>query len=782
MWGSELNPQARAILTVTDSLGRLQTFKRYEGSSQADGFVCRTADTTLYLLGGDGGNVFFLRTRPDGRTIWQRTFSGRGAKSYPYGLSQTRNGDWLVAVCYDYFSAEIYRLAPDGTMRWRKDLTFGSLTNQLYQIQETADGGIAVCGMIDNAAFVMKLTATGTTQWTRSFGNGGLWSAKSFVELPNGQFFVHGYLIQSQGRDVLMARISADGRLLWARALTRADNEDVGYGCYLDTDGNVILTGYTFPPSVAHTDFVVGKFTPSGRMLWGKTQSSPSDEGVDNGPNHTVRVGSHFFSTGFTNAVRQGQGGFDLMLLRYQPATNTSCLPNDYVLTERADTSVQSAAPSWQARDLAPLASLGTNLSVADAEPCQLACAGSLGANVLGPDQYICPGVAPTPLDATYPNSTYLWSDGSTGATLAPTQPGTYWVRITNGCGSFTDTVRIRLRPSNRLPIDTSGPLRFCVPGSVRLLVRGAPSGVSIRWSNGQTDSAINVQQSGIYAAVITYPSGCQQFTDTVIVVAKSNPVRPIIAPAGTIDLCQPGPRQIAVQNIRLLDRYTWNTGQPGTTLNPSRAQAYWVTSISPEGCPRNSDTVLAIIRPLPLLAGLPQAICQGDTVRLGEAPLPGYAYSWQPSTLLSDATMARPLLSAIGFNLLAQPQVLTYTVTVPGLLPECRSQDTTTVTVYPIGYEPTPPNINCARPLEIPNVVTPGVADGANDAFRIRNLEFYPDNRLQIFNRYGRLVFEAKAYDNNWQGLAGQSGVYYYRLEVPSKGWAFTGWLEIVR
>jgi gliding motility-associated-like protein len=39
---------------------------------------------------------------------------------------------------------------------------------------------------------------------------------------------------------------------------------------------------------------------------------------------------------------------------------------------------------------------------------------------------------------------------------------------------------------------------------------------------------------------------------------------------------------------------------------------------------------------------------------------------------------------------------------------------------------------------------------DSINDAFIIENIELFPENTVQIFNRWGVQVFETNGYDNN--------------------------------
>lgn len=56
---------------------------------------------------------------------------------------------------------------------------------------------------------------------------------------------------------------------------------------------------------------------------------------------------------------------------------------------------------------------------------------------------------------------------------------------------------------------------------------------------------------------------------------------------------------------------------------------------------------------------------------------------------------------------------------------------------------------------------------DGDNDFFYIGNIEKFPDNNLKIYNRYGKIIYSATNYLNNWDGsyLGNQipTGTYFY-------------------
>ena len=62
-------------------------------------------------------------------------------------------------------------------------------------------------------------------------------------------------------------------------------------------------------------------------------------------------------------------------------------------------------------------------------------------------------------------------------------------------------------------------------------------------------------------------------------------------------------------------------------------------------------------------------------------------------------------------------------------------------------------------------NVFTPN-GDGINDTYEIPNLDRYISNQLIVFNRWGNRVFEAKNYNNDWDGGTLPDGVYYYVLK----------------
>jgi len=67
---------------------------------------------------------------------------------------------------------------------------------------------------------------------------------------------------------------------------------------------------------------------------------------------------------------------------------------------------------------------------------------------------------------------------------------------------------------------------------------------------------------------------------------------------------------------------------------------------------------------------------------------------------------------------------------------------------------------------IKIPNVITPN-GDGVNDRFLIENFEILSLAKLQIYNRWGRLVYESEQYKNDWDANSVSGGTYFYTLEI---------------
>jgi gliding motility-associated-like protein len=74
--------------------------------------------------------------------------------------------------------------------------------------------------------------------------------------------------------------------------------------------------------------------------------------------------------------------------------------------------------------------------------------------------------------------------------------------------------------------------------------------------------------------------------------------------------------------------------------------------------------------------------------------------------------------------------------------------------------------SLECPDQVYPPNVMTPN-GDGLNDIFLIKGLELFDESKVQIFDRWGNVVFSSDDYENTWDGGELPEGTYYYILEV---------------
>ncbi|WP_190926453.1 T9SS type B sorting domain-containing protein [Hymenobacter armeniacus] len=154
------------------------------------------------------------------------------------------------------------------------------------------------------------------------------------------------------------------------------------------------------------------------------------------------------------------------------------------------------------------------------------------------------------------------------------------------------------------------------------------------------------------------------------------------------------------------------------------------------------------IISPLPALA-LPDTIrlCGGSVLmQLGAQPA-GTTFRWSDGSASSQLAISQPGK---------------YWVKVRNYQ-GCERADTTVA-------------IAC----QLPNVITPN-GDAVNETFRLEGLKA-GEWSLDVYNRWGRLVYRTATYDNRWNAQNQSAGIYYYLLRNRQSGQRLRGCLEVIR
>jgi gliding motility-associated-like protein len=162
--------------------------------------------------------------------------------------------------------------------------------------------------------------------------------------------------------------------------------------------------------------------------------------------------------------------------------------------------------------------------------------------------------------------------------------------------------------------------------------------------------------------------------------------------------------------------------------------------------------------------AGPDKFVLQGGVVQLTPSLSANFpvTYQWTPSTGLNDANIFNPLASPA--------DDITYTVKVTSDK-GCTATDDVFVKVL-------------KSPL-IPNIFSPN-GDGVHDTWVLPYLESYPGATVDIFNRYGQLVFHSVGYSKPWDGKVNGNpvpvGTYYYVIDPKNGRVKMAGYVDVIR
>ncbi len=247
----------------------------------------------------------------------------------------------------------------------------------------------------------------------------------------------------------------------------------------------------------------------------------------------------------------------------------------------------------------------------------------------LGNDTTLCQGTSLI-LDATIPNATYLWQNNSTAPVITVTQPGTYWVQVSqNGC-TATDTITVSFTPPPVVALGNDTTL--CSGGSVSLNV--FTPGATYLWQDSTTSPLYQVTQSGVYWVAVN-SGGCVAIDSITITFT---PV-PVVSLGNDTLLCD--------GDLLLLDAsvingtYQWHDGSGGPGFTVTQSGTYWVT-VTVNNCSA-ADTIVVNFNPVPAVSlGNDTTLCQGESLLL-DVSMAGGSYLWHDNTTTPQYTITQP-------------------------------------------------------------------------------------------------------------------------------------------
>ena len=206
----------------------------------------------------------------------------------------------------------------------------------------------------------------------------------------------------------------------------------------------------------------------------------------------------------------------------------------------------------------------------------------------------------------------------------------------------------------------------------------------------------------------------------------------------------------------------SWSTGEESESISVAPDSTQWISATLQENGCTVMDSVMVEVSDseLTISPGGQITIQIGDTVSAGLNVVGAVtSVSWEPAQFISDSTSFSPLLFPVNSGNFVASGTDVYGCTV---------SDTLFVEVMIPEFE-----------VKIPNIITPN-NDDRNDRLVIEGLT--EQNSLWIFDRWGREVFAASPYENNWDGEENH-GTFYVILKVSQYGESeeYTGTVTVV-
>jgi fimbrial isopeptide formation D2 family protein len=209
--------------------------------------------------------------------------------------------------------------------------------------------------------------------------------------------------------------------------------------------------------------------------------------------------------------------------------------------------------------------------------------------------------------------TTYLWSNGATGASINVSVAGTYSVTGTTGGCTDIATGTVTINPVATLNVTSA---TVC-QGQIGTLIASGAS--TYLWSNGATTASISVNVAGTYSVTGNSGSGCTGVGTGTLTV---NP--PPTVNVTSISICA---GQTGTLTASGATTYLWSNGATGSSITVSVAGTYSVTGTSAGGC-TDVATGTVTVNPAPTVNVTSTNICAGQTGTLTASGASTYLWS----------------------------------------------------------------------------------------------------------------------------------------------------------
>lgn len=341
------------LLMKINSSGRVQWSAAFGGSDNEYGNCVQQTDDGGYIIAGDrspvGGDdatydALLIKTDPEGNHQWNKTFGGSQGDLF-HSVKQTKDGGYIISgwtrspeFGAQYADAWLLKTDSQGNQTWSK-IYGGPLHEEALSVQQTNDGEYILTGFTSsfgagsNDAWLLKTSSNGTELWNKTFGGPNRDDADSGQPTRDGGYILAGHSASGddlESWDVWLVKADSVGNLLWSKTYG-GPNWDEARSVQETDDCGYIIAGQTESYGAGDRDVWVIKTDSKGDQIWNMTSGRSSwDMGWD-----VQETNDGYIIAGDTTSF--GAGGKDALLIKLnksgnapsilvEPVSQTKCL------------------------------------------------------------------------------------------------------------------------------------------------------------------------------------------------------------------------------------------------------------------------------------------------------------------------------------------------------------------------------------------------------------------------------------------------------------------------
>ncbi|HQP04007.1 MAG TPA: gliding motility-associated C-terminal domain-containing protein, partial [Bacteroidales bacterium] len=408
---------------------------------------------------------------------------------------------------------------------------------------------------------------------------------------------------------------------------------------------------------------------------------------------------------------------------------------------------------------------------------------GSIGVTISQLFQIRCYGDATAVLSAVsngHQPIEYIWSEGNYTTQIVENLPvGTYTVTVTDSWGC-TGTDEIQVNQPQQMVVDfvtTDVLCKFGSTGTARAIVSQGTPGYTYFWMHsGNTSNNVSGLSAGTYTLQITDNNSCTILASVMIHEPDSALSAVVISQNSTCNNSNDGQAGALGTGGTAPYSYIWEapngstigTSFTGNNLIPGM---YYLTVTDNNNCVYSTSTLITEPSPIYIdIAASGGPSCYGNTdgyilleeITGGTPPyhvfISSGSINWEQEVILIDSIPAGVYrIDVVDNN-------------------NCHNVGDALLVVL------NDSEIDC---LQIPAAFSPN-SDGSNDTWEITHVEMFPRILIQVYNRWGQLLYEAGYNDEYWDGTYNgapvPTGPYLYYIDLNNNTDPITGTVTIIR